>query len=456
MTEPNILVVDDDRNLLELLSIRLGAAGYEPVACDNDACAIKAVQNGAPDLAIVDLQLENTDGITLMQLIQAECPDLPVIILTAHGSIESAVDAMKKGAFNYLTKPFDPKELLIQIERAIENRRIKTELKRLKDLIGKQEEFSNIIAKSEEMRRVLNKVSAIAKTDSTVYIQGESGTGKELIAKAIHMASSRKERPFVAVNCAAIPEGLIESEMFGHEKGSFTGAVRNSKGLFMQAHEGTIFLDEIGDMPMLTQAKLLRVLQERKFYPVGSEKAQEVDLRVVVATNKNLEEEVKSARFREDLFYRIHVIPVHLPPLRERKEDIPLIAQHFVESFSSQMKKNIASLTPKALHKLLNHDWPGNVRELENTIEYAVAMAQDRIIDADLILSTRSFSSDNLQPSTLKQARDKFESEYLTQLMLFTSGNVSRAADLSGRYRADLYGLLKKHNINPETFKKSC
>lgn len=448
----SILVVDDDKNLLELLSIRLAAAGYEPVACDDDTCAIKAVQDSSPDLAIVDLQLENTDGISLMQQIQAECPGLPVIILTAHGSIESAVDAMKKGAFNYLTKPFDPKELLIQVERAIENKKLTTEVRRLKDLVSRQFEFSNIIAKSDEMLKVLEKVSCVAKTDSTICIQGESGTGKELIAKAIHMASSRKDKPFVAVNCAAIPEGLIESEMFGHEKGSFTGAIKSSKGMFMQAHEGTIFLDEIGDMPLLIQAKLLRVLQERRFYSVGSEKAQDVDVRVIVATNKNLEDEVKKGTFREDLFYRIHVIPICLPPLRERRDDIPVLAQHFVTKYCTQMNKGIKGLTQQAMQRLMLYDWPGNVRELENSIEYAVAMAQHEMISDKLVLSTKSFS-DEQQPQTLKQARDEFESAYLTRLLEFTNGNVSRAADLAGRYRADIYTLLKKHGINPEDFK---
>lgn len=448
-----ILIVDDDKNLLELLSIRLNAAGYEPVACGDDASAIKAVQNCTPDLAIVDLQLENTDGISLMQMIQAECAGLPVIILTAHGSIESAVDAMKKGAFNYLTKPFDPKELLLQVERAIENRKLTTEVKRLKELVGRQFEFSNIIAKSSEMLKVLEKVACVAKTDSTICIQGESGTGKELIAKAIHIASSRKDKPFVAVNCAAIPEGLIESEMFGHERGSFTGAIKNSKGMFMQAHEGTIFLDEIGDMPLLIQAKLLRVLQERRFYSVGSEKAQDVDVRVIVATNKNLEDEVKRGTFREDLFYRIHVIPITLPPLRERRDDIPVLAQHFITKYTSQMNKNIKGLTRQAMQRLMLYEWPGNVRELENTIEYAVAMAEHEMISDNLVLSTKNISAESQQPQTLKQARDEFESAYLTRLLEFTGGNVSRAADHAGRYRADIYTLLKKHGINPEDFK---
>jgi two-component system response regulator GlrR len=314
--------------------------------------------------------------------------------------------------------------------------------------------FENIVARSEKMQKVLEMVSQIAKTDSTVYIYGESGTGKELIAKAIHLASERKDRAFVAINCAALPETLMESELFGHEKGAFTGAVRSTKGLFTQAHEGTIFLDEIGDMPLSIQAKLLRVLQERQFYPVGSEKSVEVDVRVIVATQKDLEDQVKQGLFREDLFYRIHVIPIYLPPLRERKEDIPLLVEHFLKKFSQQMKKEVKGLTPTAIQRLMLHEWPGNVRELENTIEYAVAMTQQDVISEDFILQTRvSEPQELLKP--LKEARNDFEKRYLIHLLQLSEGNVSKAAKLAGRYRADFYDLLKKHDLKLEDFKKS-
>ena len=253
-------------------------------------------------------------------------PDMPVIILTGYGSVESAVEAMQEGAYNYLTKPFNTQELLLQIKRALENRRLNSEIQRLRGLLEEQFDFTNIVARSDKMRSVLDIVSRIANTESTVYLHGESGTGKEIIAKAIHLASPRRDNPFVAINCAALPETLLESELFGHEKGAFTGANRSTKGLFSQAHEGTIFLDEIGDMPPSIQAKLLRALQERQFYPVGSEKPVFVDVRIIVATNKQLEDEVAKGAFRQDLFYRLHVIPIHLPPLRERKEDIPHLA----------------------------------------------------------------------------------------------------------------------------------
>jgi len=452
MTRPVILVIDDDKNLLELLKMRLENADYEVVTAFREEDALKATREQALDLAIVDLQLVNTDGISLMQELHAINPDMPAIILTAHGTIESAVEAMQKGAYNYLTKPFQPEELVFQIERALENRRLTSEIKRLRELVKERYEFSNIVARSDKMQTVLEQVTRVSRTDSTVYIHGESGTGKELIAKAIHLSSDRKEHPFVAINCAAIPETLLESELFGHEKGSYTGAVKRSKGLFAEADKGTIFLDEIGDMPMLTQAKLLRVLQERQFYPVGSQKPVEVDVRVIVATNKDLESEVKKGGFREDLFYRIHVIPVFLPPLRERKEDISYLVDHFLNKCNQQMKKEVKNLTPMAMQKLRLHDWPGNVRELENVIEYAVAMTQQSTITEDLILQTRDITVSPLL--SLKEARDDFERSYLIRILESTKGNVSKAAQLAGKYRADFYNLLKKYNLKPEIFKK--
>ena len=448
-----VLVVDDDRNLLDLLKMRLESANYEVVTALSEEDAIKAVKSQVVDLSIVDLQLAHQDGISLMEEFHLILPDIPVIILTAYGSIESAVEAMKKGAYSYLTKPFEPQDLLLQIERALENRRLNVEIKRLKGLLEERYDFTNIVARSEKMRRVLEIVSQIAKTESTVYIHGESGTGKELIAKAIHLASERKNKPFVAINCAALPEALLESELFGHEKGAFTGAVRSTKGLFTQAHQGTIFLDEIGDMPLSIQAKLLRALQERQFYPIGSEKPIEVDVRVIVATQKDLEGQVKQGLFREDLFYRIHVIPVHLPPLRERKEDIPLLVEHFLKKFSEQIKKEMKGLTPQAIQKLMLHEWPGNVRELENAVEYAVVMTQQDTITEDLILQTNgTLSQEPLKP--LKEARDAYEKGYLIHLLEICEGNVTKASKLAGKYRADFYDLMKKHNLKSEDFKK--
>jgi len=451
MPVPKILVVDDDKNLLELLKIRLESEDYEAVAVWREEDAVKEMKNQVFDLSIIDLQLLNIDGISLMEKLHLMNPEMPVIILTAYGSIESAVEAMKRGACNYLTKPFDPRELLFQIESAIEKRKLTYEIKRLKGLLEERQDFRNIVSRNEKMRTILGQVSHVAGTDSTIFIYGESGTGKELVAKAIHLASNRKDKPFVGINCAAIPETLLESELFGHEKGAFTGAVRESKGLFTQAHEGTIFLDEIGDMPLSIQAKLLRVLQEKQFYPVGSEKPLEVDVRIIVATNKDLEAEMKAGRFREDLYYRIHVIPIHLPPLRERKEDIPLLVEHFLKTFSHEIKKEVKGITSAAMQKLMLYDWPGNVRELKNTIEYAVAMTRQEVISEDLILHSESIPQESVM--SLKEARDTFEKGYIIRLLELSKGNVSKAAASAGKYRADFYNLLKKYNLRPENFK---
>jgi two-component system response regulator GlrR len=467
MSSGKILVVDDDKNLLELVRMRLESADYEVATAFGEEEAIEAAKRRPFDLSVVDLKLADRDGISLMEEIHLVNPEMPVIILTAHGSIESAVEAMKRGAYGYLTKPFDHRELLLQMERALENRRLNSEIKRLEGLLRERYDFANIIARSEKMQRVLEVVSRIARTESTAYIHGESGTGKELIAKAIHLASDRKNKSFVAINCAALPETLLESELFGHERGAFTGAVRTTKGLFTLAHEGTLFLDEIGEMPLSIQAKLLRALEERQFYPVGGEKPVAVDVRVIVATKKDLEEEVKRELFREDLFYRIHVIPIHLPSLRERKEDIPPLAEHFLGKFTQQMKKGIKGLTPQAMQRLMLHEWPGNVRELENTIEYAVAMGQQDVVGEDLILRTKLIPEhDETRPAEtnqemrpgplkpLKEARDNFERDYLVRVLEFCQGNVSQAAKLAGKYRADFYALLKKHGLKAEDFKK--
>ena len=454
MSSGKILVVDDDQNLLELVKMRLESAGYVVITASREEDALEAVKGQVFNLAIVDLQLKHQDGISLMESFHSVLPEMPVIILTAYGTIESAVEAMKRGAYSYLTKPFNPQDLLFQIDRALENRRLTSEVQRLKGLLTDRYDFSNIIAKSQKMQKVLEAVAQIANVDSTVFIRGESGTGKELIAKAIHLASERKHKPFVAINCAAIPEALLESKLFGHEKGAFTGAVRSTKGLFAQAHEGTIFLDEIGDMSLPIQAKVLRVLQERQFYPLGSEKLVEVDVRVIADTNKDLEDQVKQDLFAEDLFYRIHVIPIYLPPLRERKEDLPPLTDHFIKKISQQMKKEVKGLSPSALQKLMLHDWPGNVRELENTIEYAVAMTQCDILTDEYILQTKgTLPNEPLKP--LKEARDDYEKSYLIHLLEICKGNVSQASKLAGKYRADFYDLLKKHGLKLENFKKS-
>lgn len=448
-----LLVVDDDSNFLKLIRLRLELAGYEvETALDEDE-AISKVKEETFALSIVDLKLVNKDGITLMEEMHSISPYMPIIILTAHGSIESAVEATKKGAFNFLNKPFDPEELLLQIEKALENQRLVSEVKRLEGLLKDRHDFKNIIARSARMRGILDLVSRIAGTDSTVYISGESGTGKEVIARSIHLASERRDNPFVAINCAAIPETLMESQLFGHERGAFTDAKRSYEGMFAQADKGTIFLDEIGDMSLSIQAKLLRVLQEKQFYPIGGSKPVQVDVRVIVATNKDLETEVKNGNFREDLYYRIHVVPVEIPPLRERKEDIPLLAEHFLKQISRRMKKDIKAISPMAMQKLMLYDWPGNVRQLENTIEQAIALSRHDVLTEDYVLPSKDLSAEPLMP--FKEAVEDFKKGYVVRLLEFTKGNVSKAADLAGKYRADFHNLVKKYNLKPEDFKNS-
>jgi two-component system response regulator GlrR len=443
--------VDDDTNLIEVVRMRLESESYEVVTALTEAEAMAAFKEHSFELAIIDLQLDDQDGISLMEDFHRINPDLPVIIFTAYGSIESAVEAMKKGAYSYLTKPFDHQKLLFEVEKALENHRLLSKIKMLTGLLNEKYSIENIVARSKNMQEVLRQVALVAKTDSTIYIYGESGTGKELIAKTLHLASDRKEKPFVAINCAAIPETLLESELFGYEKGSFTGAVQSRAGLFVQADGGTIFLDEIACMSPALQAKMLRVLQEQQFYSVGGKAPFKVDVRVIVATNKDLKKAVEEGLFREDLFYRICVIPINLPPLRERKEDILPLVDQFIAQFSRKMKKEVKGITSPGMQKLMLHDWPGNIRELENTIVFAVAMTQQDVITEDLILPTNSTSQEPLK--SLTRAKAEFERSYIIHLLQVTKGNISRAAELAGRFRADFYNIVKKHKVNPADFK---
>ena len=451
MAGEHILIVDDDKNMLEVLRFRLESEGYKVTSTNMAKDALTMAKDELFDLALVDLKIDRNDGIELMQKLHLLSPEMPVIILTAYGTIETAVDAMKHGAYSYLTKPFDRRELCLQIKNGLEKSSLSREIRRLRALVGERYEFENIIGKSKKMQEVMEQISRAAEIDSNVCIYGESGTGKELIAKSLHLLSSRKEKLFVAINCAAIPEGLLEAELFGYEKGAFTGAVRNKKGFFAQADGGTIFLDEISEMSESMQAKLLRVLQEKEFHPLGAEKSIKVDVKIIAATNKNLEDEVKSSNFREDLFYRIHVIPVYIPPLRERKEDIPLLVDHFMKKFAGNMKKEIKGISTPALQKLLSYEWPGNVRELENSIEYAVAMTTGDIIGEDLILQAKAVEQGELKP--LKEAKNEFERKYISNLISLTRGNVSKASRFAGKHRSDFYDLLKKHNLKTADFK---
>lgn len=447
-----ILVVDDDRNILQVIQMRLESRGFSITKATSAEKALKLAEQEPFDLAMIDLKLDDQDGIQLMQDIHHITPDLPVIILTAYGSIDSAVEAMKKGAYSYLTKPFDGHKLQMQINNCLEINKLSKEVKQLQRLVKERYGFDNIIGKSKKMKKVFEQVTLAAATDSNVYIEGKSGTGKELIAKSLHAVSDRKDGPFIGLNCAAIPKNLMESELFGYEKGAFTGADISKNGLIAEASFGTFFLDEISEMPLSMQVKVLRVLEEKEFYPVGGRQIVKMTARIIAASNKNLDEEVKKGRFREDLYYRIHVIPIKLPTLNERKEDIPILSRYFLKKFSDEMGKKISMISIEAMQKLISYSWPGNIRELENTIEYAVVMAKRNIITEDLILQTQNVHPESIK--SLKDAKEDFEKKYLIQLFEMTKGNISHAAKLAGKYRTDVYELIKKYNIKLTDFRE--
>jgi len=447
-----ILVVDDDKNILKVIKMRVEAAGFSVTAVEQAEAAIKAVSDTVFDLALVDLKLAGASGIELMENLHRINPEMQIIILTAYGTIDSAVQAMQKGAYSYLAKPFDYHDLLLQIEKSLENSRLLKEVNSLRNLVIGGNPDRHIICKSESMKAVFRQAVQAAQSNSSIYIEGESGTGKELIARLVHTASPRKDNPFVSINCAAIPENLLESELFGYTKGAFTGAADNKNGLLMHANGGTFFLDEISEMPLAMQVKLLRVIQEREFYPLGSRKISKVDIRIIATSNKDLKDEVQKGMFREDLFYRIHVIQIKLPPLRERKEDIPQLAKFFLKQYSEKANKAVKGFLPAAIQKLMFYDWPGNVRELKNEIERAVVMTTKDLITEDIVLPGQESEGKLLKP--LKLAKEEFEKDYLERIIGLTSGNVSRAAELSGKYRADLYELLKKYELNPADFRK--
>jgi two-component system response regulator GlrR len=448
-----ILVVDDDVSILKVLQMRLESEQYAVVAASEIREAKERIAEESFDIALLDLKLDGGTGIELMKSLREVDPDLPVIILTAYGTIESAVEAMKEGAYSYLTKPFDNRELLVQIRNGIEKSKLSREVKRLRSMLKADFEGQNIIGHSEAMKRVFEAVALAAETDSNVFISGESGTGKGLVAKALHQLSERKDRPFVPINCAAIPATLLESELFGFEKGAFTGAFANKKGLFVQADRGIIFLDEISEIPLAMQGKLLKALEEKEFYPLGAHRTVKVDVRIISASNKDIEKEVEKGTFRSDLFYRVHVVPIKVPPLRDRKEDIPILVEHFLNKVAGKLKRTVKALSSAALQKLMIYSWPGNVRELENMIECAVVMSTEDMISEELIiLPGQELGEHAFKP--LKESKQDFERNYLVQLMKISQGNVSQASKLAGKYRADLYELLEKYHINPLDFRQ--
>lgn len=445
-----ILVVDDDPSLRRLLSMRLKATGYEVVTAASAEEAVGKFASISPQLVITDLKMDGMDGMALFEYINHRNPSLPVVILTAHGTIPDAVDATQKGVFGYLTKPFDSDELLQLVRKATSIRPDQTAD------IGVSQDADwrrDIITQSPKMESLLEAARRAAASDVSILIQSESGTGKELFAKAIHRASTRAAGPFIAVNCSAIPEQLLESELFGHVKGAFTGATEARKGLFQEAQGGTIFLDEIGDMPLSFQAKLLRTLQEKEVKQVGADRAAPLDVRVISATHRDLERAIGDGEFREDLFYRINVVPLELPPLRERREDIQLLANYFSRRFCQQGDSPLKKFSNEACELLVAASWPGNVRQLQNVVEQTCVLSPGNVIPAGLVQKALRGEVEKLIP--LNEAKEQFEREYLIKLLQITEGNISQAARIAERNRTDFYKLLNRHSLVPELFRNS-
>jgi two-component system, NtrC family, response regulator GlrR len=441
-----ILVVDDDPDLLRLLTIRLEGAGYRVTAAHSAERALAQIAVERPDLVVTDLRMGGMDGLALFDAVRAAHPTLPVIILTAHGTIPDAVAATRQGVFGYLTKPVDPQNLLSEVERALSLGAASSA-----PPAGEADRLSGIVTRSSRMQELIAKAKLIAPTEASVLILGESGSGKELLARAIHEASPRAGQPFVAINCAAIPADLLESELFGHLRGSFSGATRDHPGLFAAAQGGTILLDEIGDMPLALQAKLLRVLQERHVRPVGSTQAREIDVRLISASNRNIEAAVAEGSFRDDLYYRLNVVTLTLPSLADRRDDIPLLATHFLRELSARYERQVNGFSPEAMALLVAADWPGNVRQLRNVVEQAVALATAAVVPASVVHDAIKHQS--RQFTSLEEARRRFEHDYLVQLLKITSGNVTHASRLARRNRTEFYKLLQRHKLEPSAFK---
>ncbi len=442
----SLLLVDDDPDLLRLLSIRLKANGYEVTAMDNGQRALASIAANRPDLVLTDLRMDGMDGMALFQEIQASYPGLPVIILTAHGTIPDAVAATQRGVFGYLTKPYDAEELLAQIERALS-------LHGGASRTGASGQVwrEDIITRSSVMEDLLAKAQRVAAGDASVLIQGESGTGKELLARAIHRASVRANQPFVAINCGAIPETLLESELFGHLKGSFTGAIADQRGLFVAADKGTLFLDEIGDMPLTLQVKLLRVIETREVRPIGATRSTPFDVRIISATHRDLAREKLAGTFREDLYYRLNVVNLKLPSLEERPEDIPLLAEAFLKKLAPRYGRDKASFSPEALELLVKAKWPGNVRQLYNVVEQSIALCPTEVMPQAFV--EHAIQVEMHEMTSFEDARKRFERDYLTRILKLTKGSVTQAAKLARRNRTEFYKLLQRHGIEAALFK---
>ena len=452
----NLLLVDDDPDLLKLLSIRLKASGFRATTAGSGEQALSMITAERPDLVITDLRMAGLDGMALFHEIERRHTGLPVIILTAHGTIPDAVAATRQGVFGYITKPYDANELLAQVRRALSlhgSAGATLSGAGVEAVSSKTDAAwrSEIVTRSPAMEDLLMRAERIALGDASVLIQGESGTGKELLARALHRASRRAEGPFVAINCGAIPEALLESELFGHKKGAFTGATADHPGLFVEAHSGTLLLDEIGDMPLSLQVKLLRVLEAREIRAVGSTKTIPIDVRVISASHRDLNQAKKDGVFREDLFYRLNVVTLKLPALRERREDIPLLVSTFLKQLSKRYDKNVNALSHDALEMMRAATWPGNIRQLYNVVEQVVALSSGEIVSTKIVEQAMQMEMQGLD--SFEEARRRFEYDYLTRLLKLTQGNVTQAAKLAKRNRTEFYKLLLRHSIEAVHFK---
>lgn len=445
-----VLVVDDDLGLLRLLVMRLGAVGYQTQTVPSAEQALVQLSLFRPQVIITDVRMGGMDGMELFNAVRLRDPTLPVIILTAHGTIPDAVDAAHRGVFAYLTKPYESQTLLKWVEDAM---RIAGKSSAPENEESTPSWRSAIVTRSLLMEDLLHQAKLVSTSDASVLIQGESGTGKELLARAIHSAGPRADRSFVAINCAAIPENLLESELFGHSKGAFTGATSDRHGLFQAADGGTLFLDEIGDMPLSIQVKLLRALQDKEIRPVGANHSLKVDVRVISATHHNLEQRVAEQQFREDLYYRLAVVPLTIPPLAARREDIPLLVTHFLNHACRGNTRDIKGFSPQAMELLLTAPWPGNIRQLQNVVEQTVALATTPLISETLVKN--ALRDKTGQVTSLAEAREQFERDYLVQLLQITEGNVSQAAHLAKRNRTEFYKLLHRYDLDPMAFRAS-
>ncbi|HDT4029875.1 TPA: two-component system response regulator GlrR [Klebsiella aerogenes] len=438
----HLLLVDDDPGLLKLLGMRLVSEGYSVVTAESGPEALRVLTRERVDLVVSDLRMDEMDGLQLFAEIQKAQPGMPVIILTAHGSIPDAVAATQKGVFSFLTKPVDKDALYKAIDDALEQSSPATD----------ERWRQAIVTRSPQMLRLLEQAGMVAQSDVSVLIIGQSGTGKEIVAQAIHNASPRHEKPFIAINCGALPEQLLESELFGHARGAFTGAVSNREGLFQAAEGGTLFLDEIGDMPVALQVKLLRVLQERKVRPLGSNRDIDIDVRIVSATHRDLPKAMARGEFREDLFYRLNVVNLKIPPLSERAEDIPLLANHLLRQSADRHKPFVRAFSTDAMKRLMAARWPGNVRQLVNVIEQCVALTSSPVISDALV--EQALEGENTALPTFVEARNQFELNYLRKLLQITKGNVTHAARMAGRNRTEFYKLLSRHELDANDFKE--